>query len=379
MINDRKNYLDTVKRIVVKVGTSTLTHSSSGLLNLNRIDNLVRQLADLHNQGFEVILVTSGAVGAGMGKLGLKSKPKTIPEKQAAAAIGQGILMQMYEKFFSEYGQTIAQILITKEDITNRSRFLNARNTFFTLLEYGAIPIINENDAVVTDEIKIKVGDNDTLSALVSSLVEADLLIILSDIDGLFDNNPKDNPNAHVIHYVNEITEEIVKVAGGAGTNLGTGGMATKIKAARIAISSGTAMVIANGENPKIITDILSGNEIGTWFKPEEHPLGARKHWLAYGTGTDGKLFVDKGAANALMNDQKSLLPSGILSIEGIFNEGHIVAIIDPSGKEIARGVTNYNSYDIDIIKGLKCSEIEDKLGHKFFDEVVHRNNLVIF
>ncbi|MDP4177608.1 MAG: glutamate 5-kinase [Bacillota bacterium] len=379
MINQRKNYLETVKRIVVKVGTSTLTHSSSGLLNLNRIDSLVRQLADLHNQGYEVILVTSGAVGAGMGKLGLKVKPKTIPEKQAAAAIGQGILLQMYEKFFSEYGQIVAQVLLTKEDITHRSRFLNARNTFFTLLEYGAIPIINENDAVVTDEIKIKFGDNDTLSALVTSLVEADLLIILSDIDGLFDANPKENPNAKVISFVDEITDDIVNVAGGAGTSLGTGGMATKIKAAKIAISSGTAMVIANGENPKIISDILTGNEIGTWFKAEEHPLGARKHWLAYGTGTDGKLYIDKGAAKALVNEQKSLLPSGIVSIEGSFSEGQIVAIIDPLGKEIARGVTNYNSSDIDVIKGLKCCEIEENLGHKFFDEVVHRNNLVIF
>lgn len=377
MIEERKNYLKQVKRIVIKVGSSTLTHST-GLLNLSRIEHLVRQLADLHNSGFEVILVTSGAVAAGMGKLGLSSKPKTIPEKQATAAVGQGILLHMYEKLFSEYGKTVAQLLLTKEDITNRTRFLNARNTFFSLLDFGAIPIINENDAVVIDELKLKFGDNDTLSALVSSLVEADLLILLSDIDGLYNENPNTNPNAKLIHYVDEVNEEIDRMAGGAGTNLGTGGMATKISAAKIAVSSGTCMVIANGSKPEVIDEILSGKEVGTWFKPIKHPLQGRKHWIAYNTGSNGKLIIDDGAVKALIKEQKSLLASGITSVDGTFSEGQVVDVADINGEILARGVVNYSSSEINLLKGLKSSDFEKIVGHKDYDEIIHRNNLVI-
>jgi glutamate 5-kinase len=261
----RKKYLGDIKRIVVKVGTSTLTHTS-GLLNLARIEGLVRQLADLHNQNYQVILVTSGAVGAGMGKLGLKTKPKSIPDKQAAAAVGQGILLHMYEKIFSEYGKTIAQILLTKDDFSNKHRSSNARNTFLALLRQGVIPIINENDAVVVDEIKV--GDNDTLSAYVASLIDADLLILLSDIDGLYDENPNVNPDAKLIPFVESVTPEIEKTASGAGTKLGTGGMTTKITAAKIAGGSGTAMVIANGSKAGVIQSIVDCGEVGTLFKP---------------------------------------------------------------------------------------------------------------
>lgn len=263
----RKKYLRNIKRIVVKVGTSTLTHSS-GLLNLARIEGLVRQLSDLHNQNYEVILVTSGAVGAGMGRLGLKVKPKTIPEKQAAAAVGQGILLHMYEKIFSEYGKTIAQLLLSKDDFSNKHRSLNAKNTFLALLRQGVIPIVNENDAVVVDEIKV--GDNDTLSALVASLVQADLLILLSDIDGLYSDNPNTNPDAELIPFVDSITPEIEKTANGAGSKLGTGGMATKISAAKIAAAAGTAMVIANGSKAGILQAIVNCSETGTLFKPKE-------------------------------------------------------------------------------------------------------------
>jgi glutamate 5-kinase len=217
MNNDRKEHLKQVKRIVVKVGTSSLTHST-GLLNLNRIENLVRQLSDVHNRGIEVILVSSGAIAAGIGKLGLKTRPKTIPEKQAAAAVGQGILLHMYEKLFSEYGKIVGQILLTREDVSHRMRYLNASNTFYALLEQGVIPIVNENDAIVVEEIKF--GDNDTLSAMVASLVNADLLVLLTDIDGLYDSNPKNNPNAKFIHYVDEITQDIVNAADGAGSSL---------------------------------------------------------------------------------------------------------------------------------------------------------------
>lgn len=263
-MNNRKEHLKDVARIVVKVGTSTLTHST-GLLNLKRIEKIVRQLADIHNQGIEVVLVTSGAIGAGMGKLGLKTRPKTMPEKQAAAAVGQGTLIHMYEKFFSEYGKIIAQILLTKEDIVDEERYSNARNTFSQLLSQGVIPIVNENDAVVTDEIKV--GDNDTLSALVTSLIEADLLIILSDIDGLYDSNPRTNPNAKIIYNVAKITDEIKDSAEGAGSDLGTGGMATKIKAAEIVIAANASMIIAEGSEPDIINDILAGREVGTLFQ----------------------------------------------------------------------------------------------------------------
>ncbi|MGV8983329.1 glutamate 5-kinase [Clostridium sp.] len=261
---NRKEYLKDVKKIVVKVGTSTLTHST-GLLNLKRIENLARQLADIHNRGIEVVLVTSGSIGAGMGKLGLKVRPKTMREKQAAAAVGQGILIHMYEKFFSEYGKTIAQILLTKLDIVDKKRYLNAHNTFLTLLSQGVIPVVNENDAVAIDEIKV--GDNDTLSAMVTSLIGADLLIILSDIDGLYDSNPRTNPDAKIIYNVKKITDEIKQSAKGVGSKLGTGGMATKIKAAEIVIASNASMIIAEGSEPNIIYDILDGREIGTLFE----------------------------------------------------------------------------------------------------------------
>lgn len=373
---NRKDYLGDIKRVVVKVGTSTLTHSS-GLLNLSRIESLVRQLADLHNQKLEVILVTSGAVGAGMGKLGLKTKPKTIPEKQAAAAVGQGILLHMYEKIFSEYGKTVAQILLTKDDFSNRNRFLNARNTFFALLEQGVTPIVNENDAVVVDEIKV--GDNDTLSALVASLVEADLLIILSDIDGLYDDNPSINPDAKLIYFVESINSEIEGLAGGAGTKLGTGGMATKLSAGKIATASGTAMVIANGSKPSILQDIIDCKEVGTLFKPKENPLHARKHWIAYSTDICGKIIVDAGAEKAIIEEQCSLLSSGISKIEGCFNEGAVVSICNSAGREIGRGVSSYSSSELELILGKRSNDIEKILGHKHFDEAVHRNNMVIF
>lgn len=375
-MNIRKKYLKDVKRIVVKVGSSTLTHES-GLMNINQIEKLVRQIADLHNQGMEVVLVTSGAVAAGVGKLGLKSKPKTIPEKQAAAAVGQGILMHMYEKIFSEYGKIAAQILITKDDISHRTRFLNARNTFFALFEQGAIPIVNENDAIIVDEIKF--GDNDTLSAVVASLIEADLLILLSDIEGLYDSNPRTNPNAVLIHEVEEITEEIEKCAGGAGTSLGTGGMATKISAGRIATTAGVSMVIVNGAKDNIIRDVVSVEEAGTFFAPNQHPLQLRKHWLTFNTDIKGKVVIDDGAVIALSKEHKSLLPAGILSLEGFFHQGQIISIVNNEYIEIGRGITNYDSSEIEQIKSLKTDEIESKLGYKNYDEVVHCNNMVIF
>ncbi|MCY6372131.1 glutamate 5-kinase [Clostridium ganghwense] len=374
MNKNRKEHLKNVKRIVVKVGTSTLTHST-GLLNLNRIENLVRQLSDVHNRGIEVILVSSGAIGAGIGKLGLKEKPKTIPQKQAAAAVGQGILLHMYEKLFSEYGKIAAQILLTREDISDRTRFLNATNTFYALLEQGVIPIVNENDAIVVDEIKF--GDNDTLSAMVASLVNADLLVLLTDIDGLYDSNPKTNPDAKFIHYVDNITDEIVGAAGDTGSSLGTGGMITKINAGKIATSSGSSMIIVNGDAPNVLNDILDGKEIGTFFKATAHPLQAKKHWMAFGTKPSGNITIDNGAEKALIENHKSLLPKGIVSISGTFSEGEVISILNTKNEEIGHGIINYNSSDINTIKGLDSSEIEEKLGYKNYDVVIHANNLV--
>ena len=374
-MQDRGKYLSNVHRVVIKVGSSTIAYPN-GLLNLNRIDSLARQLSDLQNRGIEILLVSSGAIGAGMGKLGLSARPGSIPDKQACAAVGQGILMHMYEKSFSEYSQTVAQILLTKEDITHRKRFLNARNALFALIGMGVIPIINENDAVAVDEIKI--GENDTLSALVSSLVEADLLIIMSDIDGLYSCNPSINKDAKLISWIDTITSETESCASGSGSNLGTGGMISKIEAAKIATSSGTPMVIVNGDSPQILNDVLAGKEVGTWFKQKERRLHARKRWIALGTASRGTLIVDSGAAHALSNGENSLLSSGILKVKGVFAEGMIVSIVDESDKEIGRGMVNYNSFEIDAIKGLKSSEIEEKLGYKNYDEVIHINNMVV-
>lgn len=376
---DRKAYLKDVKRIVVKVGTSSITHGT-GLLNLERIEALSRQLADLHNRGIEVVLVSSGAIGAGMGKLNLKERPKTVPEKQAAAAVGQGVLIHMYQKTMSEYGKTIAQILVTKDDLADRGRFLNARNTIFSLLAHGVIPIVNENDAVATDELKYgnKIGDNDTLSALMVSLVDAELLVILSDIDGLYDANPATHPEARMLPEVYEITQSVIEMAGGSGSVLGTGGMATKIKAAQIATSTGADMLIASTAVPQVLYRLLDGEALGTLFLRKDKAVQARQHWIGYSSRVTGEIRVDAGAARAMVQKRKSLLPSGITGVSGNFHSGEIVAVKDDTGKHIANGVTNYDSDEIEKIRGLKTEAIITVLGYKDYDEVIHANNMLI-
>ncbi|WP_227767576.1 glutamate 5-kinase [Zhaonella formicivorans] len=362
-------------RIVVKVGTSSLAHNT-GKLNLLQLEKLVRELADLRNQGKQVILVTSGAVGAGVGKLGLKCKPKTMPEKQAAAAVGQGVLLHMYEKIFAEYGQVVGQVLLTREDLADRKRYLNARHTLMALLQYGVLPIVNENDTVAVEEIRL--GDNDTLSALVAGLVDADLLVLLSDIEGLYNGNPKTNPEACLIPVIEEITPEVEALAGGAGTSLGTGGMGTKLQAAKIAMNSGIPMVIAHGAKPGILQQIVTGEFTGTLFVPREARLHTKKRWIAFGSGIQGKITVDAGAQKAVVDDGKSLLPIGITAVEGNFEVGNVVSIHGPSGGEFARGIVNYASWEIEKIKGKNTSEILGILGHKDYDEVIHRDNLAI-
>ncbi|HEX3045904.1 MAG TPA: glutamate 5-kinase [Bacillota bacterium] len=377
-MNEHQDYLKHMQkatRIVVKVGTSTLTHST-GKLNLNRMEQLVRQLVDLRNQNREVILVTSGAVGAGMGRLGLTQKPTLIVEHQALAAIGQGLLMHVYEKLFAEYRQIVAQVLLTRSDVSDRKRYLNSRNTLLNLLKYKVIPVINENDTVATEELKF--GQNDCLSALVAGLVEADLLILLSDIDGLYTANPKEDPGATLIPLVPEITSDIMAMAGGTGSYLGSGGMKTKLEAAQMATTAGVTMVIMNGNDPAQIQRIFAGAPIGTAFPSSQPMVNRRKQWIAYGPQVNGELVVDEGAERALLKNGKSLLPSGIIELRGEFEEGDLIRILDTGDSELGRGLTNYGKEQLLKIKGCKTSEIQFRLGYKHTDEVIHRDNLVI-
>jgi glutamate 5-kinase len=367
--------LAAAKRFVVKIGTSTLTHNT-GKLNFFRIEKLVRELSDLANQGKEVILVTSGAVGVGVDRLGLKDKPKTIPEKQAAAAIGQGILMHTYEKLFGEYGQIVAQVLLTRGDSVKHKRYMNSRNTLLMLLKYGVIPVINENDAVAIDELKI--GDNDTLSAMVASIVDADVLIILSDVEGVFDDNPQDNPKAKLISQIDNITPELEKIAGGPGTHRGTGGMYTKIQAAKIAVNSGVTMFIASGARDGVIRDIVCGTNIGTMFLTRQNRIHAKKGWLAFGARIQGSVIVDEGCAQAIRRHGSSLLSAGIKAVEGSFDYGNTIRVISAAGREIARGITNYGSEDVRKIMGVHTDKIAEILGSKPYDEVIHRDNMVV-
>lgn len=358
---------------MVKVGTSTITHPH-GDLNLGRIEALVRELVDLAATR-EVLLVTSGAIGIGAARLGFTQKPQTIPAKQAAAAVGQGLLMQIYEKFFAEYGKVVAQILLTRGDLGDRQRYLNAKNALGTLLDYGVIPIINENDTVAVDELKI--GDNDTLAANITALVHADLLVILSDVDGLYTTDPRRCEEAKKIAVISEVTEEVEELAGTAGSAFGTGGMQTKLTAAKIATKSGALMAIADGSESGVLTKILDGDCPGTLFLPQT-PLAGRKLWLAYNPPVCGEIMIDAGAKAALVERGKSLLPSGIVKSCGHFASGDLVAICGPDGQEFARGLVNYDADELEKIAGLQTRQIESALGYRGYLEAIHRDNLVL-
>ena len=364
-----------INKIVVKVGTRLLTYKT-GKLNLGIMERLVRELADLKNQGKDIILVSSGAVGAGIGKLNLKKKPVLIQEKQAIAAVGQGVLIQHYEKIFAEYGHVVAQILLTREDIENRGRYINSRNTLWHLFKFNVIPIINENDTISIEEIEF--GDNDRLSALVSTLVDADLLIILTDIDGLHTANPRLDPTAKCIPLVEVISEELKSAAGTAGDMMATGGMITKLQAAEIAMSAGIDTVIANGHHENILKRILSGEPTGTYFCAQGGHLRSRKRWIAFAQKVKGTITIDQGAEIALKIQGKSLLPIGIIQVSGDFVRGETISITGPKGEEIARGLVNYNAQELKKIMGCKSFEINNVLGYSCEEEVVHRNNLVL-
>lgn len=378
MLNNEvsREALQKAKRIVIKVGTSTITYAN-GKRNFSQIDRLAREISDLQNQGKEMILVTSGAVAVGVDRMGLPGKPKTIPGKQAAAAVGQGVLMHTYEKFFADYGQIVAQVLITKTEAIDRHRYTNTRNTFMELMRQRVIPIVNENDVVALDELKI--GDNDNMSALVAGIVDADLVIILSDVDGLYTANPQTHPDAVIVPEVAEITPEIEASAGGVGSSSGTGGMATKIQAAKAATSSGIHLVIASGTEKNAITRVLQGEELGTLFVSRENRLQFRKRWLAFGAKIAGSIVVDDGCAKAIRKAGGcSILPAGVFAVQGEFLPGSTVSIIDKDAHELARGLVHYSSAELEQIKGCNSGEIANILGHKNFDEVIHRDDLVI-
>lgn len=372
----KMKYQREIKRILVKVGTSTLTHEN-GKINISSLERIVRDISDLHNKGYEVILVSSGAVGAGMGSLKEKKKPNTLPKKQAAAAIGQVVLMHMYQKLFAEYGKIVGQVLLTREDLSNRKRNLNAKNTLTALFKMGAIPIINENDTVSTAEIKV--GDNDRLAALVATLVDGDILIILSDVDGLYTANPQEDENAVLIEKVEKITEEITLGCGSEGSCFGTGGMLTKLEAAKISMAAGVYMAIGNGSKDHFIRDVVEGDFKGTLFIPLNKKIHTKKKWLLFSSRAKGVIKVDEGAAKALVTQGKSLLPIGITGVEGDFKALDVVSIVDENNQELGRGISFYDGLLINHIKGLKTKEIEKLLGIDFeYDTVIHRDNLSI-
>ncbi|HCC68762.1 MAG TPA: glutamate 5-kinase [Nitrospiraceae bacterium] len=365
-----------MKRLVIKIGSNILASADEGL-DMKMVDTIAKDVSHAIDRGCEVVIVSSGAVAAGLKKLGLKEKPKDIKLKQAAAAIGQSSLMWAYERSFAESGKKVAQVLLTRDDVTNRLRYINARNTLLALLGYGVIPVINENDTVAVDEIKF--GDNDLLASLVAGLIEAEMLVILSDVEGLYMEDPKKNPDAQFIPYVDEINTKIEKIAGSEGSQIGTGGMFSKVLAARRATAYGIPVIIMSGRKGGLLCRLLDGEKLGTYFKPREERLPLRKGWIAYGLRSKGILHLDDGAVKALTAQGKSLLPSGITMVEGDFNIGDAISCVNQGGKRIAKGLTNYSSEDLRRIKGKKTSEIEKTLGYKYSDEAIHRDNLVLF
>lgn len=359
-------------RVVIKLGTSTLTYSN-GLLNLPHIKNLVHQVAQLRRSNIDVIIVSSGAIGAGMGKLGIEKRPSSLAEKQSLAAIGQSVLMHHYQSMFDAHSLNAGQLLLTYDDISDRRRFLNARHTINTMLKMGIIPIINENDVVAVDEIKV--GDNDTLSALVSSLVDADLLLILSDIDGLYTDNPQSNPNAVLLSDIHSITEAIRDSAKGAGSQLGTGGMSTKIDAAQIATEAGCIMKIANNKTEHIITRIINGEKLGSTFHTTSKAKSLKQRWLTHSTHEKGSVIVDQGAKQAL-HERKSLLHCGIIAVEGQFEKGDLLVVKDNTGQAIAYGLSNYSAIILSRYKGKTTEALKAIYQHIDYVEAIHVDQL---
>ena len=375
MSEERKNLIKKVKTAVVKIGSSVLTHGD-GSLDESVFKEIAKQVFDLKQRGVRTIIVSSGAIASGMKKLGLLSKPQEIDMKQAISACGQTELIRNYEEAFSEFGLNVAQILLTRDGFSDRKRFLNSRKTVRRLLEMEIIPVINENDTVAFEEIMF--GDNDNLAALVISLTEADLLVLLSDVEGFFDKDPAKDEDAKLLSTIAEIDSRIESFAGDTFGKTTSGGMRTKIQAARSAAAFGVPTIIANGKRKDSLVTIFNGHEYGTVILPTRERLRGKKHWIAYTLKPQGKLILDEGAAEAITKKGRSLLPSGIKEVQGEFEIGELVSCFNPSAVEISRGLCSYGSSEVGKILGKKSSEIEDVLGYKYSDEIIHRNEMVI-
>ena len=363
------------KRLVVKIGSSLVTNHGRGL-DRPAIAEWARQVAKVRSLGHDVVLVSSGAIAEGMQRLGWTQRPHSMHELQAAAAVGQMGLVEVYESCFREHGMRTAQVLLTHADLADRQRYLNARSTLLTLLSLGVIPIINENDTVVTDEIRF--GDNDTLGALVTNLIEANRLVILTDTDGLYNADPRKNPGADLVREARASDPSLEEMAGGAGSAIGRGGMITKVVAAKRAARSGADTVIVSGNVPDVLPRLIMDERIGTLLRAHATPLAARKQWLADHVQLGGRILIDAGAAEALKVGGKSLLPIGVASIEGNFERGAVVACVAPDGTEIARGLVNYGAHESRQIAGRASSDIETILGYVDEYELIHRDNLVV-
>jgi len=364
-----------VRRLVIKVGSGQITSPGEGL-DARRIGALAADIATLVGDRREVVLVSSGAIVAGTARLGLPARRRSIPETQAAAAVGQSSLMWHYEQAFKRHGIKVGQVLLTAQDISDRGRYLNARNTLLALLDFGVLPVVNENDTVAVDEIKV--GDNDNLAALVAHLVDADLLVLLTDVDGLYTGDPRRDPSARRLETVEAVTEDIRRLCFDEAGRVSVGGMATKLEAAQKAGASGIPMVIANGRDPGALARLVKGESLGTYFLPRDDRLAARKRWIAFAVPPQGRLTVDAGARKALTEKGKSLLPSGLVDVAGEFHAGEVVALTELEGDEFARGLVNYDAGELRKIRGAKTAEIEKALGYKGLAEVIHRDNLVV-
>jgi glutamate 5-kinase len=375
MMNEKRaSIFYNARRVVVKVGSNVLTEDHG--LNLKAIRSISRQICRLIDGGIEIILISSGAMASGIRKIGLDKRPDEIPKRQAIAAVGQAGLIMEYEKAFARYHKKVAQILLTGDDLNNRKRYLNARNTLCMLLSWQVVPIINENDTVMIEEIQF--GDNDNLAAMITLLMDADILVNLTDIDGLYTKDPRTNSDADFIPMVSTIGEDIKKIAGDIPGALGTGGMLSKINAAKKVTAAGVPMVIANGGRPDVLKKLFSGKDVGTFFTPKKKKLKSRKCWIAFTLKPKGVIRIDDGAAAAILNRGKSLLPSGIVGVEGEFSVGAPVEFRKTDDETLGTGLVNYSSTDIRKIMGLKSSQIKNRLGHKPYDDVIHRDNLAV-
>lgn len=371
-----RSVMTKAETLVVKVGSSLLA-SISGGLNTAFIARLVGQIADLTERGKKIVLVSSGAVAAGTAELHWPARPGELSLIQAAAAVGQGALMQIYRQLFQCYRLNAAQVLLTRDNLHDRRRFLHARNALIVLLQGAAVPIVNENDVVAVEELRLKMGDNDSLAVSIAQLVDADAIILLSDVAGLYDRPPS-QPGAKLIPEVRELTDEVFGMAGGSESGVGSGGMSSKVNAARAANIANIPLLVADGKREKILHEIMEGKEVGTIFLPPGRRASSYRQWIAYGRSPDGAILVDDGAKKALLEKKKSLLPIGIREVRGVFEEGDTVAITDLEGREFARGLSNFTSGELRMIAGKKSAELSDILGHHCEETAVHRDNLVV-